>query len=365
VGVFLFDIGIFGKILYNIIVKNKNIIAKLKTADLRGRGGANFPTHSKWQMFADAVSNHRGAGSRTREKKYIVANGSEGEPNVAKDGYILKNHPEVLIDGLKIALDTFKGAEAFIFLRRDYFKKYKKKLEKLIGDLPITVFREHGGYLSGEETVLCEEIEKNLPARPRTKPPYPGQAGIFGLPTLINNIETFYYVAKIAEDKYKKTKFYTISGKTPYKGVYELPVAWSVKKILTETKTLPEFDYFVQVGGGASGDVLLSSETTQKVSGSGAIVIYDKEQTDPWVLMRTWIDFFMNENCDKCTPCREGTYRILEMIRDRQFDHRKAGSRTRDKNTIEDLFFVLENTSYCALGRSIPLPFRSAIKKLL
>jgi len=325
--------------------KNQNIIAKLKTADLRGRGGANFPTYLKWQMMADTNS----------KKKYIVANGSEGEPNVLKDGWILKNHPEKLVEGVKIALGTFKGSEAFIFIRRDYFKKYKKKLEKLIGDLPITVFREYGGYLSGEETVLCEEIEKNLPARPRNKPPFPGQAGINGLPTLINNVETFYQVAKIANDEYKKTRLYSISGKVPHKEVFELPVSWSIKKILEETNNTPEFDYFVQVGGGASGDILLSSETTQAVSGSGAIVVYNKDQTDPWVLMRTWIDFFMRENCDKCTPCREGTYRMLEMIRNRKFD----------KKILDDLFFVLENTSYCALGKSISLPFRSAIKKLL
>jgi len=326
-------------------MKNKNIIEQLKLANLRGRGGADFPTHLKWQMMAEAKEG----------KKYIVANGSEGEPNVLKDGYILKNHPEELVAGIKIALETFKGSEAFIFLRRDYYKKYKKKLEKLIGDLPITVFREHGGYLSGEETVLCEEIEHNLPARPRTKPPFPGQAGVNGLPTLINNIETFYYVAKIAKSQYKKTRLYSITGKAPYRGVFELPINWSIKQILTATKNLPEFDYFVQVGGGASGDVLLSSEIDKPVPGSGAIVIYDREQTDPWVLMRTWIDFFMQQNCDKCTPCREGTYRILEMVRERQFDNK----------VLDDLFFVLENTSYCALGKSVPLPFRSAIKKLL
>lgn len=326
-------------------MKNKNIIAKLKIADLRGRGGADFPTYLKWEMMASAKS----------KQKYIIANGSEGEPKVLKDGYILRNHPELLVEGIKIALETFKGSEAFIFLRRDYFKKYKKQLDKLIGDLPITVFREHGGYLSGEETVLCEEIEKNLPARPRTKPPFPGQVGVYGLPTLINNIETFYYVAKIARNDYQQARLYSITGKVAHKGVFELPLAWSIKKILAETKNTPDFDYFVQVGGGASGDILLPVETTQKVSGSGAIVVYDREQTDPWVLMRVWIDFFMRENCDKCTPCREGAYRILEMIRDRQFDQK----------ILEELFFVLENTSFCALGKSIPLPFRSAIKKLL
>lgn len=262
--------------------KNINIIDKLKKADLKGRGGADFPTHLKWQMVLDISSN----------KKYIVANGSEGEPNVLKDGWILKNHPELLVEGLKIALETIKGSEAFIFLRKDYFKKYKKSLEKLIGKLPITVFREHGGYLSGEETVLCEEIEKNLPPRPRTRPPFPGQAGINGLPTLINNIETFYEVAKIAKGDYQHTRLYSITGKAPYKGVFELPVDWTIKKILQATKNLPAFKYFVQVGGGASGDVLLASEINRPVGGSGAIVVYDKDNTDPWVLMRTWIDFF-------------------------------------------------------------------------
>lgn len=337
--------------------ENKNIIAKIKAADLRGRGisklkaanlkgrgGADFPTYLKWQMFADQKA----------DKKYIVANGSEGEPNVLKDGYILQKNPSQLIEGLKIALETFPGSEAFLYLRHDYYKKHKNNLEKIIGDLPITVFKEKGGYLSGEETVVCQEIEKKI-ARPRSKPPYPVQVGIDGKPTLINNIETIYYVPEIAKGTYKHSRLYSITGKVKNKGVFELPVDMSIKEILKQTNNFPKFDYFVQVGGGASGDVLLDSETDQLVVGSGAIIVYDKTNTDPWVLMRGWIDFFMKENCDKCTPCREGTYRILEMIKERKFD----------KEVLEDLFFVLENTSFCALGKSVPLPFRSAIKKLL
>lgn len=325
-------------------MKKQNIIAKLKAADLRGRGGADFPTHLKWQMFADAQA----------DKKYIVANGSEGEPNVLKDGYIVQKHPQQLIDGLKVALETFPGSEAFLYLRHDYYKKYKDKLKKMIGDLPITVFKEKGGYLSGEETVVCQEIEKKI-ARPRSKPPYPGQAGIDGKPTLINNIETFYYVAEIASGKYKRSRLYSITGKVKHKGVFELPVDMSIKDILKHSKNTPKFEYFVQVGGGASGEILLDKECNQNVTGSGAIVVYDKYHTDPWVLMREWIDFFMKENCDKCTPCREGTYRIMEMVKKREFD----------EEILEDLFFVLEETSFCALGKSVPLPFRTAIKKLL
>lgn len=325
-------------------MKNKNIIQKLKQADLRGRGGANFPTHIKWQTVLDNPS----------DKVYIVANGSEGEPMTEKDGYIVDKHPEQLIEGLKVALQTFKNSEAIIYLRKDYFKYYKKKLEKLIGDLPITVFREKGGYLSGEETTLCQEIENKI-RRPRIKPPFPGQAGVFGFPTLVNNVETFYYVAQIAQGKYHRDRFYTIIGKARNKGVFELPLAWSIEKVLQETKNMPTFDYFLQVGGGASGEILLPNEINQPASGSGSIVIYDRAKTDPWTLMLTWIDFFMQENCDKCTPCREGTYRLREMIRNHEID----------RKVLDDLLFVLEKTSFCALGKMVVLPFRSAVDKLL
>lgn len=325
-------------------MENKNIIEKLKLADLKGRGGANFPTYLKWQTVFD----------QKVKKVYIVANGSEGEPNTLKDGFIVQNYPEILVDGLKIALQTFKGSEAFIYLRKDYYKKYKKKLEKLIGKLPITVFREKGGYLSGEETTLCQEIENKI-HRPRIKPPFPAQAGIFGQPTLINNIETFYYISKINKGQYKQTRFYTILGLARNKGVFELPISWSVERILKETDNIPTFDYFLQVGGGASGEIILPSETKSRAGGSGSIVIYDKEKTDPWTLMLTWVDFFMDQNCDKCTPCREGAYRLREMIRDRQID----------KKLAEDLFFVMDNTSFCAFGKMMVLPFRSAMEKLL
>ncbi len=324
--------------------KNTNIIFKLKAADLRGRGGANFPTHLKWQMV----------WSSSGQKKYIVANGSEGEPNTSKDGYILEHYPEKLIAGLKVALKTFKNSEAYIYLRKDYYKKYKLKLEKLIGRLPIKVFKETGGYLSGEETTLCQEIEGQI-HRPRIKPPFPSQAGIFGWPTLINNIETFYYIAQIDRNQYKKTRFYTISGQAKKPGVFELPLNLTMKQILEKTGNWPSFNFFLQVGGGASGEIFLPSELDRPVEGSGSIVIYNKDKTDPWVLMRQWIDFFMEQNCDKCTPCREGTYRLLQMIKDRQFDEK----------VLDDLLFVLEHTSFCALGKMVVVPIRSTFNKLL
>ena len=321
-----------------------DIISKLKQANLLGRGGAAFPAHLKWQLVKDFKS----------KKKFIVANGSEGEPATDKDGYILDNHPAELIAGLKIALETINNSSAYLYLRKDYYTKHKAKLTELIGDLPIKLFKEKGGYLSGEETVVCQEIEKKI-LRPRHKPPFPGQAGIKGYPTLINNIETFYYVAQIAKDNYKSTRFYTISGDAKSPGVYELPLDWSIDKILKETDNYPDNKFFTQVGGGASGDILLSTELDQPASGSGAIIVYDQAKTDPYKLMKQWIDFFMEENCDKCTPCREGTYRLHEMIKAKQID----------KKVFEDLLFVLEKTSFCALGKMVVPPFQTLADKIL
>ena len=287
----------------------KDIIAKLKTANLLGRGGAAFPTYLKWEMVKKVKA----------DTKYIVANGSEGEPATDKDGYIVANYPQDLIEGIKIALDYIDNSSAYIYLRKDYYKEHKVKLEKLIGKLPIKVFKEKGGYLSGEETVVCQEIENKM-RRPRLKPPFPGQAGVYGYPTLINNIETFYYVAKIAQGKYKNTRLFTITGDTKNSGVYELPVGLTIIDVLKKSKNMPADDFFVQVGGGASGEILLSNELNQPAGGSGSIVIYNLKTTDPYKLMKRWIDFFMEENCDKCTPCREGTYRLKEMIKNKKIE---------------------------------------------
>jgi NADH:ubiquinone oxidoreductase subunit F (NADH-binding) len=321
-----------------------SLISKLKKTNLLGRGGAAFPTHLKWAMVKKIKA----------EQKYIVANGSEGEPGTAKDGFILEHYPAKLIRGLQLALNYLDHSSAFIFLRQDYYQKYKDNLEKLIGNLPIKVVKESGGYLSGEETVVCQEIEKGI-LRPRLKPPFPGQVGICGYPTLINNIETFYQVAQIAEDKYKQTRFYTISGEVKHPGVFELPLDWTINQVLKETDNYPEWEFFLQAGGGVSGEVLLSNELEQTLLGSAALVIYNKKTTDLYKLMESWLMFLMAENCDKCTPCREGLYRLAEMIKTRKID----------KGVLDDLLFVLAETSFCAYGKMAATPLRSLIKKLL
>ncbi len=329
--------------LYLIMAKI-DLIQKLKQANLLGRGGAAYPTHAKWQMVLDIQAT----------KKYIVANGSEGEPNVHKDFFILQHHPHILVDGVKQALASIPNSEGIIYLNKKYYRRFKKPLEKIIAKAPITVFEEQGGYLSGEETVLCEEIEGKL-ARPRLRPPYPGQKGINGCPTLINNIETFYYVSKIAHDDYEAKRFYTVSGDVKKPGVYELSIDLSIREVLEATGNLPKKSFFVQAGGGASGEIFLETELDRPVGGSGAIVVYDRQKTDPYLLMYRWAKFFMKSNCDKCTPCREGVYRLAEMLHKRMIDQK----------TLDDLFLVMEESSFCALGKSVPTPFRSLIYKII
>lgn len=325
-------------------MKVKNIITQLNRHKLLGRSGSAFPTGLKWEMVKKAKS----------KRKYIICNAAEGEPDVFKDGFILENYPEEVIEGVKIALKTIDNSTAFIYLRKDYYKKFKKSLEKLIRGFPISLFKKTGGYLAGEETTVIATIEGRR-QEPRIKPPYPPQSGLYSRPTLINNTETFYCVTKIAKEEYKNTRFYSISGDVKNGGVYELPENYSASRILKETKNWPDFDFFVQVGGGASGEILLPDELNQKARGAGAIIVFNRKKTDPLSLMKKWVKFFLKENCDKCVPCREGVYRIAEMLKKKEID----------RELLDNLFFVLEETSFCSLGRMIVVPFSSLINKLL
>ena len=190
---------------------SKSLIQKLKDSSLTGRGGGGFPTGLKWEFVKKAKG----------KKKYIVCNGSEGEPGVFKDKYVLENHADEFIEGISLALKIFPNSEAYIFLNKKYYTKFKSKLTRLKKGLPIKLFKKHGGYLSGEETVLLNEIEKHERYEPRLKPPYPTNVGLFGYPTLINNIETFYQITRIAKNKYDDTRLYSLSGDIKKKGIYQ------------------------------------------------------------------------------------------------------------------------------------------------
>lgn len=331
-----------------------DIIKILEKAGLKGRGGAEFLTALKWKIVKNEKS----------DKKFVICNGSEGEPGVFKDGYILENYLEKVVKGIEIAMKTMDNAYGYIYLREDYYNKFKERLEDLIGGLSIEIFKKSGGYLCGEESTLLESIE-GRGEEPRIKPPFPTQRGLFGYPTLINNVETLYYVAKIAEGDYKKTRFYSICWahfpggiiqKEPFrKKVFELPEDMTIEEILKKTKNIPPFDFFLQVGGGVSGKILTKDEIDQKVCGAGSIVIYNLKETDPKILLKEWLLFFIKENCDKCVPCREGLYRLYEMLENDKIK----------KDILDDIIFVLEKTSFCGLGKGAATAIKTFCKKIL
>lgn len=320
-----------------------DIIAKLKESKLLGRSGSGFPTGLKWEM----VKNEKAA------KKYIVCNAASGEPKVMKDEYLLENHPEEIIEGIKIALKTIDNSAAYIYLRKDFYAKFKDNLTKLTSGLNITLIKKPGGYLAGEETCVCEAIEGKVP-EPRIKPPFPTQVGLWGCPTLINNAETFYWVSQIAKGQYRNTRFYTIAGKAKKGGVFELPADWPIEKVLKETGNWPEFDFFVQVGGGASGEILLPEDLQKPAGGPGAVIIYEKKKSQCSKLMKEWAQFFLEQNCDKCTPCREGIFRINEMLKKGKIEEK----------TLNDIINNLKEASFCGLGKIAGIPFSGLANKV-
>lgn len=324
----------------------KDIISEIKKYNLLGRSGSGFPTALKWEMVKKFPA----------EKKYIVCNGSEGEPKNSKDKFILENYPEAVIEGIKAGLKAIKNSSAYIYLRKDYYTKFKKKLEKLSKGkgYPIKIVKKQGGYLGGEETVICQALEGGR-IEPRIKPPFPAQSGLWSCPTLINNVETFYCVGKIAKGQYQKTRFYAVSGDIKNKGVYEFSEKFNIKQILEKSGNYPDFDFFVQSGGGAMGEILLPQELNRQVAGIGCIVVFNRKKTNPFSLMKEWADFFLAENCDKCAPCREGIYRISELISQKKID----------QETLDNIFFVMENTSFCPLGKNAFRPFKTLIEKVI
>ena len=219
------------------------------------------------------------------------------------------------------------------------------KIEFFIKPLGLT-------YISGEESALLNLIEGKRP-EPRLKPPYPTEHGLYGRPTLINNVETFYDVALVAAGTYEHHRFYTVSGAVKRRGVYSLPANLSIEDVLRRSHNYPERPFFVQIGGEASGQVLNSSQLSEPVDGAGSIMVYDLELSDPWKLVKRWLRFYRQQSCGQCTVCREGSYRLDEMVSG------APRQRSLDKDLFWELVSSLEESSFCALGYSLPVPLRT------
>ncbi|MDD2547857.1 MAG: NADH-ubiquinone oxidoreductase-F iron-sulfur binding region domain-containing protein [Candidatus Pacebacteria bacterium] len=313
-----------------------NIIEKLKKAELKGRGGACFPTYIKWESVLKAEA----------PQKYIICNGAEGELDLRIDRYILENFKEDVINGIRIALKTIPNSSAYMYLNKDYYTLFKDDLECE----DITLIEGENKYIAGEETALINYIE-GKGSFPRRKPPYVSEKGLFNMPTLVNNVETFYYISKIQKGEYNNERFYMIIGKNVKQGIYELKEGMTIKEILKVVDI--DFPFYVQAGG-VLGEILKEDELERPLLCAGIIRVISYDE-DPYEVMKTWAHFLTNGNCDKCTPCREGACEIYRMIYKKNIDFER----------IKKVFSDLEQISFCSLGRSIPNSFKGMIEKIL
>lgn len=334
-----------------------SILHKLENSGLTGRGGGGFSVFKKWELVKNNLKN--------KASGYIIINGAEGEPEVKKDAYLLDKETELVVEGINLAL-SFLGKDkiktVYFYLNYNYNKLYRKKIETFLArkkyrglakKIEFFIKPSSSGYIGGEESAMLNIIEGKR-ACPRPRPPFPVESGLFQSPTLINNIETFHSVALVSQNKYQNKRLYTLAGDCRHKGVYFLEASLSIDDILHATDNYPDFPFFVISGGGVCGEVLDQNQLSASVEGSGLIIIFNHQKTDYNKLLNYWLKYYETESCGLCTPCREGSYRLREMIEEKEFDN----------NKFQDLLDNLEVSTFCALGASLPITMKSYLENI-
>jgi [NiFe] hydrogenase diaphorase moiety large subunit len=359
-----------------VSIPREDILLELRTSGLKGRGGAGFPTSTKWMLVAASTS----------PKKYVVCNADEGEPGTFKDRVLLMEYPELVFDGMVVAGYTIGAKTGIVYLRGEYeylleeLEEYLMKMRddnllgnKILGregfDFDISIRLGSGAYVCGEETALIESLEGHR-GEPRNRPPFPVNTGYLGYPTVVNNVETLASVPhimvkggewfkKFGTDKSSGSKLFSISGDCEKPGVYELHWGTPVKDLLKlvgakDTKA-------VQVGG-ASGICIPKSMfdrilAYEDVATGGSIIIFN-ESRDMLHVLLNFMEFFVEESCGQCTPCRIGNTKLLEGVKKIQ-----AGEYTFSYlNTLKDLGKTMQVASKCGLGQSSPNAFISILE---
>jgi len=363
----------------------KEAVAEIKTAKLAGRGGAGFPTGEKLEMVASK-----------RGRRYFICNLDESEPGTYKDRMIVDKSPHLLLEGVVISSLAIGAEEAYIYINGNY-KKQLEILETAIAsakqynflgqhilhsehNLEIKLFSGAGAYICGEETALINSIEGNR-GEPKVRPPYPPQQGLFGKPTVINNAETISSIPWIILNGGKKysqigsscspgTKLYILSGSIENGGIFEAPTGLSIKDLIYNIgggmQKGKDF-WFAQIGG-ACGRLALEGELKTNLDfsrncecplGSGSILVVDKS-VNIHDLLVSWAGFFARESCGKCVPCREGTFRLYEIMK----RLRDGEISDRDKIAAKDILWTLENTTFCPFGKFAATAIRDSSEKL-
>jgi NADH:ubiquinone oxidoreductase subunit F (NADH-binding)/Pyruvate/2-oxoacid:ferredoxin oxidoreductase delta subunit/(2Fe-2S) ferredoxin len=371
------------------------VCEQVEKSGLRGRGGGGFPTGTKWKM----------AEAQVADQKYMICNADEGDPGAFMDRAVIEGDPHKLIEGMAIGAYAIGATKAYVYIRAEYplaIERLKKAIADakeygLIGknifdsgfDLDFVIKMGAGAFVCGEETALIHSIEGKR-GMPRPRPPYPAVSGLFGKPTIINNVETFSNVAGIINKgadwfsskgtaKSKGTKVFALSGRIANTGLVEIPMGTTIRDIIFKIGGgIAEGKKFkaVQMGGPSGGcvteqnlDIEVDYDNLISIGsmmGSGGMVVMD-ESTCMVDIAKFFMDFIQKESCGKCIPCREGTRRMLEILESittkptNRHGH-DALQRFRGIMMLEKLGGIIKDTSLCGLGNSAPNPVLSTLR---
>jgi formate dehydrogenase beta subunit len=326
--------------LKNGFITAEYILDKIKS--LRGLGGAGFPTARKWEIV-------RGAAG----EKVMVVNADEGEPGTFKDKLILENHVNEFLDGMMVASHIIGASQIYIYLRDEY--PHAREILKAANLPNVHLRRGAGAYICGEESALIESIEGKR-GLPRLRPPYVGERGVFGKPTLVNNVETLYMVSEILSGRDASERHYSVSGRVKNPGVYRMEGGVTASQLLAKAGGMEEeHEFKAYLPGGASGGILpamLADEPldfgtlTQHGAFVGShAVIFLSQKDDLKGVAKNLLEFFKHESCGQCTPCREGTAQLIHLID--------------DETRVKALSTVMMEASICGLGQAAPNPVLS------
>ena len=369
----------------------QDVISEVLDSGLMGRGGAAFPTGRKWDATAgQAATPH-----------YLVCNADESEPGTFKDRAILEGDPFALVESMTIAAYATACSRGYIYLRGEYpraLRLLRNALDEcrrrgFLGDdvlgqgfsFDIEIRRGAGAYICGEETAIFNSIQ-GYRGEPRSKPPFPVEAGLFGKPTVVNNVETLVNVlpivsqggaayAQIGTEKSTGTKLFCVSGNLARPGVYEVPFGVTLGDVLELAGGVPDGKRLraVLLGGAAGGfvrpdelDIPLTFEGTRAhdtTLGSGVILAFDDSVELPSILLRI-AGFFRDESCGQCVPCRVGTVRQEEALLRITSNGHKPGSNDTDMALLRDVGQVMRDASICGLGQTAWNAIESAIDRL-
>lgn len=364
----------------------EEVIAEIKHSRLRGRGGAGFPTGIKWETVYKYVN----------DQKYLICNGDEGDPGAFMNRSVLEGNPHSVLEGMLIAGYAVGASKGFAYIRGEYrmaIKRFETAIKQakktgLLGNnilgtnfsFDVEVRIGAGAFVCGEETALIASIEGKRGA-PRSRPPFPAECGLWGKPTLINNVETYANIASIilkggewfsetGTAKSAGTKVFALAGKIKYSGLVEVPMGTTMREIVFDIgggiQNDGEFKA-AQTGGPSGGciptehlDVKMDYESLMSlgsIMGSGGLIVMDT-QSDMVDVARYFMEFCMDESCGKCVPCRVGTkmmHDLLQKICD--------GKGTQlDLERLEELAVYVKETSLCGLGASAPNPLLSTLR---